>query len=297
VITYRHHIVSLVAVFLALAVGVALGGGPLSELGRDASATTATAKEKTQDAKRTATFGDEFATATGATLYDGRLQDHPVAVLALPGADEQVVAALEEQVQAAGGNVTGRYDVQKALIDPGEKSLVDTLGSQLMTQLGAGVVDAEASTYTRMGQLIGVAVSTTEPTAQPAGQKSTSIRQSLLGADLMTSPRGEVEVAPLVLVVMGSKSGATEDQAVLSGLLSGLAARSAGTVVVADSQAGVDGSMAELRREPVADEVTTVDGVESPLGQTTATLALLRALAGDGGSFGASGADGAVPLG
>ncbi len=27
-ITYRHHIASLVAVFLALAIGVALGGGP-----------------------------------------------------------------------------------------------------------------------------------------------------------------------------------------------------------------------------------------------------------------------------
>ena len=34
-ISYRHHIVSLVAVFLALAVGVVLGGGPLSDLGRD----------------------------------------------------------------------------------------------------------------------------------------------------------------------------------------------------------------------------------------------------------------------
>ena len=33
-ISYRHHIVSLVAVFLALAVGIVLGGGPLTELGR-----------------------------------------------------------------------------------------------------------------------------------------------------------------------------------------------------------------------------------------------------------------------
>ncbi|MCW2796974.1 copper transporter [Nocardioides sp.] len=296
-ITYRHHIVSLVAVFLALAIGVALGGGPLSDLGRDASATTSTAKEKTLDAKRAATFGDEFAVATGQTLYDGRLQDHPVAVLALPGADEDIVAALEQQIETAGGSVTGRYNVQKALVDPGEKSLVDALGSQLMTQLGAGVVDAETSTYTRIGQLVGVAVSTTQTTAEPVGSKATSIRQSLVGADLMTSPRGEVDVAPLVLVVMGSKSGGDQDQAVLSGILSGLAAKSAGAVVVADSAAGVNGSLAALRRQPAADEVTTVDGVESPLGQVTATLALLRALAGDGGSFGASGPDGAVPLG
>jgi hypothetical protein len=296
VITYRHHIVTLVAVFLALAVGVALGGGPLSELGREPANTAATVKERTQDAKRAATFGDEFAVAGADMLYDARLADHPVAVVALPGADEDAVAALEQQIETAGGGVTGRYDVQEALLDPGEKSLVDTLGSQLMTQLGSGVVDAEASTYPRMGQLIGVALSTTEPTSAPAGPKASSIRQSLVGADLMTSPRREVDVAPLVLVVLGSQAGGEDDQAVLSGLLSGLAARAAGTVVVADSQSGVDGSLSALRHEPVADEVTTVDGVESPLGQVTATLALLRALAGDGGSFGASGADGAVPL-
>ena len=40
-ISYRHHIVSLVAVFLALAVGVVLGGGPLTDLGRDDPAASA----------------------------------------------------------------------------------------------------------------------------------------------------------------------------------------------------------------------------------------------------------------
>jgi hypothetical protein len=254
-------------------------------------------KEKTQDAKRAATFGDDFALASAETLYDGRLAGHPVAVVVMPGADEESVAGLEDQVKEAGGAVTGRYDVQDALLDPAEKSLVDTLGSQLMTQLGSGVVDAEASTYPRMGQLIGVAVSTTETTAMPAGTKTSSIRQSLIGADLMTAPKRDVDLAPLVLVVLGTKAGDDGEQAVLSGLLSGLDARTAGTVVVASSQAGVDGSLATLRREPVADDVVTVDGVEAPLGQVTATLGLLRALAGDGGSFGASGADGAVPLG
>jgi hypothetical protein len=32
VITFRHFITTIVAVFFALAVGVALGGGPLSDL-------------------------------------------------------------------------------------------------------------------------------------------------------------------------------------------------------------------------------------------------------------------------
>jgi hypothetical protein len=296
VISYRHHIVSLVAVFLALAIGVALGGGPLSDLGRDDRPAAATTHEQ-RAAARTASYGDDFATASAAKLYAAGLRDHAVSVLTMPGAAGDDVSALGAQIEAAGGTVTSTYDVQPTLVDGSKKSLVDALGSQLMTQLGSGVVDAEASTYPRMGQLIGVAVSTTETTAMPAGTKTSSIRQSLIGADLMTAPKRDVDLAPLVLVVLGTKAGDDGEQAVLSGLLSGLDARTAGTVVVASSQAGVDGSLATLRREPVADDVVTVDGVEAPLGQVTATLGLLRALAGDGGSFGASGADGAVPLG
>ena len=61
-ISYRHHIVSLVAVFLALAVGVALGGGPLSDLGRDDRPAAATGQQH-RAAIRDASYGDTFASA------------------------------------------------------------------------------------------------------------------------------------------------------------------------------------------------------------------------------------------
>ena len=61
-ISYRHHVVSLVAVFLALAAGVALGGGPLSDLARDPATTSAKATVQRQEAQRVASFGDDFAT-------------------------------------------------------------------------------------------------------------------------------------------------------------------------------------------------------------------------------------------
>ncbi len=50
---------------------------------------------------------------------------------------------------------------QPTLVDTGEKTLVDTLGSQLLTQLPDGVVSADADTYTRLGELLGVALTTT----------------------------------------------------------------------------------------------------------------------------------------
>ncbi len=287
-ISYRHHIVSLVAVFLALAVGVVLGGGPLTDLGRSDPASSAQVRADTLVAQRSATYGDDFAQTAAATLYGKRLAGHSISILTMPGADADVVSALAAQIETAGGTVAGTYEAQPTLVDASEKSLVDTLGSQLLTQLGSGLVSADASTYDRMGQLLALGMGTTKVSAQDA----TSIRQSLAGADLMTSPTA-ARPSGLVLVVLGDGA----DPAILSGLCTGLAAKSAGVVVAGDTSSGTSGDLAGLRTEPVADQVSTVDGVDTPLGQVTAVLALVRSLTAQGGAFGASGSDGTVPLG
>ncbi len=287
-ISYRHHVVSLVAVFLALAVGVVLGGGPLSELGRDDNAASASTTRATRTAQRTASFGDDFASASARALYADRLDNHLVSIVAMPGAKDGMVSGLSAQIRSAGGDVAGTYDVQPVLVDPSQKSLVDTLGSQLMTQLGTKAVSRDASTYDRIGQLIGLAVSSSNEPADTAA----SIRQSLAGAQIMNSP-GEATRTALVLVVLGDDA----DDAILSGVLSGLAAKATGVVVAGDTRSGLAGGLKGLRAEPVADQVATVDGADAPLGQVTAVLALARSLDDPGGSFGASGSDGAVPLG
>lgn len=289
-ISYRHHIVSLVAVFLALAVGIVLGGGPLTDLGRAAESpaqASAAARRASQEVARTAGFGDEFAAASAATLYGGRLKGQAVSILTLPGASDDEVSALGAQVDTAGGTVAGTYAARPALLAASEKSLVDTLGSQLMTQLGAGAVRADASTYDRMGQLLALALGTT--TASP--EDVTSVRQSLAGAELLSVPK-EPERSGLVLVVLGDET----DDAILSGLVTGLAARASGVVVAGTAASGVSGDLKALRGQDLG-EVATVDGADSEVGQVTTVLALARSLEVPGGSFGASGADGAVPLG
>ena len=288
-ISYRHHVVSLVAVFLALAVGVALGGGPLSQLGRDDTPTSASTRVEQQQARRTVDFGEQFATAAAPALYADRLRDHPVTILTLPGARRGVVSALTAQVEQAGGTVAGTFQAERSLVASSEKSLVDTLGSQLMTQLGHDVVPADSSTYDRMGRLLGLALSG----SSISGDQTVSLRQSLAGADLLTSPDSAPR-APLVLVVLG-RDGV--DPAILSGLFSGLDAVATGVVVAGVTDSGARGDLRALRSEPVADHVATVDGVDSSVGQVTTVLALARSLKVQGGSFGASGSDGAVPLG
>jgi hypothetical protein len=58
-----------------------------------------------------------------------------------------------------------------------------------------------------------------------------------------------------------------------------------------------DRTLAGLRADGVAHRVTLVDGSETAAGRVAAVLGLVRAWTRRGGSFGASGADGAVPLG
>jgi hypothetical protein len=283
VISYRHHIVSLVAVFLALAVGVVLGGGPLSDLGRD-DRTASAATSAQPEGEQTGGFGDKFAASAAPSLYGGRLADHPVAVVVMPGADPDATTALVAQVGAAGGTVAATYAVRAALIDPGQKSLVDTLGSQLMTQLGTAV-DADAPTYRRLGELLGLAVAGT-------GDDVGVVRESLAGAELVDTSKGAA-ASQVVLVVLGDHT----DPAILSGLTTGLAAKSTAVVVAGGTDAGrPGGDLVALRADPTAATVATVDGADTTLGQVTATLALIRSLTKPGGAFGASGSAGAVPL-
>jgi Copper transport outer membrane protein, MctB len=290
-ITFRQHVVTLVSVFLALAVGVVLGGGPLSEVGR-AALTSSAGQPTGERAGDAGEFGDAFAAATATKLYDEQLAGRSVALLSLPGADAQDIEGLVGQIEHAAGTVEAKYALGPGLVDPGEKSLVDTLGSQLMTQLGSDAADEDAPTYERMGQLLGTAIATPQEEGSGAGETVTSIRQSLAGADLVVSPDNEPDRAPLVLVVLGDRT----DEDILGGLVSGLAERSLGVVVAGDTKAGVNGDLAALRARPEGGEVATVDGVEQVVGQVTTVLALAWSLTEKGGSFGASGSDGAVPL-
>jgi hypothetical protein len=302
-ISLRQHVSSLVAVFLALAVGIALGGGLLADSDDepgDQPSGAASAGATEPPSADAASYADAFAAAGAARLYANSLDGHAVAVLAMPGAEPSQVKSLTAQVIAAGGAITGTFIAGDALLEPGQKTLVDTQGSQLQTQLADPRVDTAATTYDRMGELIAMAMATDQQSSARADAAAVAIRQALAESGLLTSP-ADVRTAPLVLVVLppGSK-GATESLAVttiLSGLTNGLAANAAGVVVTADTQSADDGQLAALRSSELVGAISTVDGLDTTIGQVTIVLALAAVLSGTGGSYGASGADGAVPLG
>lgn len=310
-IDLRRHVMAVVAALFALAVGIAIGGGPLSYVpDRDEPSSTATdrpvAEEPSDDpAASGAEFANAFAAQSAVALYDGRLRGHPTAIVAMPGADPDLVEVMQVQVKAAGGGLTGVYEVGAGATDPANTSLVDTLGSQLMTELSTDFdddrVDPAASTYVRLGQLISLAVSTPVKDGLRNRPVENAVRTTLATADLMSSPEN-ARLAPLVLVVMAPHDSLDAGDlqvaaGIYRGLVLGLSDNPAGLVVLGDTGSGRSGLLAQLREdEELAAAVSTVDGSDTGLGQVTAMLALIRSLEGSVGSYGESGSDGAVPL-
>lgn len=315
-IPFRHHLVSLVAVFLALAVGVVLGGGPLSELGRAEQAAAGT--ERGDDLAASA--GEAFAESAAPAVLRDALGNRGVALVTLPGADPAVVEGLTARIEQGGGRVGAAYSLTEALLQPREKALVDTLGSQLRTQYAEAEVAETAPTYERVGQLLALAVASADPAGEPVDARATSLLDSLTGAGLLGVDQGSDRRLPLVLVVGGEEprrgatgttgaSGALADDdggvqadqvagdAILGGVLTGLARSSAGVVWAGTTASGAEGALRRVREGGELVGVSTVDGVDTSVGQVSTVLALGRSLAGEAGDFGASGADGAVPLG
>ena len=288
----RRLLITFVAIVMAMAAGIALGGGPLSDIGRTPSQAAAPPPQPVADPQdeARAAYADAFAAGVAPALYADRLHGHPVTIVTLPGADPEDVEALTAEVQAAGTQVIATYALRRALVDTGEKTLVDTLGLQLVEQLGADVVSADATTYDRIGQLIGHAVSAAKRSEAMDPARVASLRASLEGAGLLALPDGDPNLAPLVLVVTGKEV----EPLVLDGLATGLATVAKGVVVAGPTG---DAGVAALRAAPPVRPVATVDGTETAAGRVASILALVHVLTTPGGSFGASGADSPVPLG
>ncbi len=310
-ISFRYHIVSIVSVFLALAVGVALGGGPLkgevdNTLVEQVKADRQVKADLRADiaASRAAnTFTDEFADTVAPGLLGQALQGRVVTLAALPGSQQAEVAALGEMVETAGGTVGGNVRVGDELLDVSNRQLVDELGSQLLDGASDVSVPADASSYERIGALMARAIGT-DKDAGGAGVDGTadSILAGLSTAGLMSADGALDRRGSLVLFVAGAPSGSNEEQvgasSILATIVTAVDADTDGVVVAGPiSSAREEGVVRGIRNDVVAArDVSTVD----VLGRSAARIVAAMALAGQAqdqtGHYGAvDAADGAMP--
>jgi hypothetical protein len=310
VISFRYHIVSIVSVFLALAVGVALGGGPLKGTVDNTLVSQVHADRQTKrdlmaqvTALRTDNrFNDDFASTVAPRLLHGDLRRRVVTLVVLPTADPDQVASLRHLVEVAGGTVGGTMRVGKKLVDVSGKQLVDELGNQLETRTSGLDIPADAAPYERMGALVARAIGTNTKGGAAVDNTATSILAGLSTTNLMSAEGRLEQRGDLVLFVDGpgeGDAGARQSTStIVTSLVQAVDAGTAGVVLAGPVESAKKGGSIKAVRDDVgaAKDVSTVDTLARTAGQVVAVMALAGQADGHTGHYGAvDAANGAMP--
>jgi Copper transport outer membrane protein, MctB len=302
VIDFRYHIVSIVSIFLALAVGIVLGAGPLKEdIGNGLSQqTSALRAEKTQlrtqldAAKAGAAARDTFAAAVGPVIMKSQLSDKTVALVIAPGADADLVKSTSAALVTAGAKVGSTVTLTDAWADPAKRTFRNTLANQLAqlvkAPLAAGQDQLAASVLSR-AILGGNGQST-----QRVDPSASGALDGLVAGDLLKISDNVVPSSAVVFIggpVKGSTQPDTDARlATYVELVRSLDAAGSGVVVAAVPSNSADPTasgdlVAAVRKDSDAAKVaSTVDDADLPMGQTTLVLALAQQYSGSVGQYG-----------
>jgi len=310
VISFRYHIVSIVSVFLALAVGVTLGGGPLKgevdntlveQVAADRRA-KAGLQAEIEELGSGNEFTDAFAANVAPRLLGSSLGGRAVSLVVLPGAEESAVSGVSGLVSVAGGTVAGTVRAGDGLLDVGNKQLVDELGSQLLDGTTDVTVADTASGYERMGALIARAIATDVDAGAAVDDAANSILSGLSTANLMSAEGDLNRRGSLVIVVAGPGSGSAAERqganSIVTALVKAIDAGTDGVVVAGPVEAARErGLIAAIQADvAAAKEVSTVDVLGRQAGQVVAVMALAEQAHGKAGHYGAvDAAGGAMP--
>ncbi len=134
-IDFKYHVVSIVAVFLALAVGIVLGtnvlsGDVLSNLKTQTSdlrKEAQTLRDQNQQQQKQLSDDENFAQALEPVAVAGRLSGRHVVVITVPSAPKSVRDAAAKTLAAAGATVTAEVDVAASYSDPQQATSLDEL--------------------------------------------------------------------------------------------------------------------------------------------------------------------------
>ncbi len=301
-ISLRTHIVSLAAVFVALAVGLLLGSGGVSgrvlgavtDRNADLQSQLTTVTAERDGLAAAARSADEFADRVGPAAIRGVLQGQRV-LLVTSAPDPADVVAVTGLIGEAGGAVSGTVALTDAVGDPARGDQLRELASRLLPS--GAQLPAAADTGSIVGGLVGGTL--LGPGADQNGARS--VLGGLSAAGFVT-PGDQPGPSDLVLVITGGALvgvDAGDAAAVVARFTAQLDRLGRGAVLVGRTgSADATGVVGVARADPgITKGVSTVDDVQSGTGRISAVLALREQLDQRAGRYGvsATASDGASP--
>jgi len=303
VIDFRYHIVSLISVFLALAVGIALGAGPLKEtigdsltgqvdqlrLDRDALRTDLDAAQKVQANQKA------YLETSAPRLLSGALTDRRVAIITLGPVDGDATDAVATQLGAAGATVSAKVAVAEAWTDPSLRSFRQALAGNLVTYLDPAPAES-AGPEVELAEALVQGLTGSDPAAPNELSENASLILELLAndqsklidvADPVTAPADAVVILTSSDLAETATAPATQDViAAQVAIASAAQARSEGAVTATVLSAKGDLVSTILADGDLAANLTTVTGVDQITGEISIPLALNARIGKVVGHFG-----------
>jgi Copper transport outer membrane protein, MctB len=314
VIDFRYHLVSIVAVFLALAIGIVLGStelqGPVYNLLNHTTSSLqsqlANVSSQREQLQQEANAADSFIQANETELLTGKLTDQRIAIISEPGAQSSVVSGIIAAARVAGATVTDQIDLQPKFFDTSNTtsdtliSMNSSLAQSAGIQLDSGSTSPQAGAATVLASEILTKASPsggTQPSTSTTTTTSTdaqSALQSYAGAGFLQTSGGTsatqatlaVIVTPQTIPAYQSADPLAQDLGPFTQALAKV--NDTPTVVVGSAAGSVAGSpIAVLRGTGVASQVSTVDDADTLRGQIVAMQALhVELIGGSAGSYG-----------
>jgi hypothetical protein len=308
-INFRFHLVSLIAVFLAMGLGILVGSTVVDQvivdrLDREISSVSHESnqlKSENSQLRDQVSKLDDFLRKSSAYAVQQRLAGDPVAIVAEKGIDSGAVSAVLASVRAAGADVPGVLWLNdKWRLDAPQ----DLRALQTAAQITPGNVAAS-----RVAALRELAARLAEP--RVSRRSRLDVVEPLRSAgflDFTDGKRSALAAFPThaarVLVLTGTDSHLSATDTMVD-FVQSLLSSGVPTVLgeVYDASGGAAGTpnrgaaLEPVRGDPaLAKQVTTLDDVELPQGLLTAVVSLEEIAGGTVGHYGyGEGATEAIP--
>ncbi|HIW64213.1 MAG TPA: copper transporter [Candidatus Stackebrandtia excrementipullorum] len=301
-INFRYHLVSVTAVFLALAIGLVLGttalNGPTLEVMSEQVATlrddNSTLRDQVLELETAAANEQEFADAVAPATLAGTLDEEQVVVLSVAAADQAHVEGVTTMLEYSGATNVGQLTLTDVFINPGN--------SDMLVDLVADLTPPEVEPPNN-NDGVESASALLAATLLADGPATADDRDALIEAmvelQMITVDVELADQATAVIVVTGKPYAGTDAAGQNTNVLNLVNQFGEyGPIVCAAPTGAGDGNVisAVLGDPELADAISTVDNVAGPEGQLATIMALPERIAGTAGHYGTGeGATALVP--
>lgn len=301
-ISLRQHAFSLAAVFLALAVGVVLGSGFLSDTllsslrdeKRDLTTQITGLNDQKNVLNEKLSAANNFDTQLVGRMVHDALDGKSVVVFRTPDAQDDDVAAVSKFIGQAGGTVTGTVSLTQEFVEANSAEKLQTVVNSSVVPAGQQLSTKLVDQGSQAGDLMGIALLANANPAVPAVDdiQRNTVLAALRDTGFITyQATDHMGAANAALVVTGGSlpADAGNKGVSVARFSAALAPHGSGTLLAGRDGSATGGAAVAVTRADsgMNSAITTVDNVDAAPGRITAVLGLHDLLnGGHAGQYG-----------